>query len=165
MKIRRIKNFLVKQMVPLTFAVSLMGCGVESSRNQEEVESENYVLEEENLTQEEISESSIEEPLIFDDSLGENSIFFSKIEEGEVSLDDIILTRKERDSADVFNIFLEDHFLRQLDDPEFDSTIQNLNVQKFVDLLSSSIVTNQVVEHQNSSLYVEEANDLNYFPY
>ncbi len=158
MEIKRIKNFLVKQMIPLSFAVSLMGCGVEGSKRVEEkLEYVNDIMEED-----EKLEFSLEDAMVFDVETEEDDIFFTKVEEGEVSLDDIILTREERDSSDCCNDFLERYMLRQLDYSEFDSTVQNLNVQKFANLLSSSIVTNQVEEHQNSSLYVEDTNDLNW---
>lgn len=102
------------------------------------------------------------------DEIDDNGAYFQKVVGEEVTLDDIILTSEERNIYEDSGLSkLRNDMLNQIQNEFLHSeeliTIDRLNVRKFAqDILLSSIATDKVIEHQYSTLYREESDDLDW---
>lgn len=146
----------MKRILPYLLVLSLARCG-----NLEQVEArEPVTIEEEGLEElsEEVGEEDLEEVVSYDE-LG--SLFFKRGYQEETTLEDIILTNQERGIL-VEPTNFEKNVLSSMDllssNEQF--VIDQLNVRRFSNILTSPVVTNKCYHHQNSSLYDKDSDDL-----
>lgn len=144
------KKYLLNKILPYFLTLTIATAGTSY------IKKENEQIEEQSLGVSDDNSMSLD-----------NGIFFQKVENEEVDLDDVVLNNTERNIISYYGAAeeLEEALSNQLKninlDPEEKQIIEALNIRELMeDFLLSSNVTDKLENHHNSALYSEETDDI-----